>query len=278
MNFFRFITSKDFLKHLVIAIVSAIIIFSIVFIFLDIYTHHGDSLPVPDFKKMKLEEAKEKADDYNLKLIVTDSIYQVNWPKATVAKQNPQSGFHVKKGRKIFITMNATNPEKVKMPNVVGISHRHAKATLNNSGLKIGKLIHVPDIAVNNVLKQKVDGEEIKPGELIPKGTKVDLVLGKGLSNKRTSLPDLKSLKLKKAKTKIIESAMNLGVVKYDNSIEDQEDSTNAKVWQQYPPYKKNKKVRLGTYIDLWLTVDSTKLPQPDTAGIKTDNYELDSQ
>ncbi len=277
MNFFRFIISQEFLKHLVIAILGAIVIFSIVFIFLNIYTHHGDSFAVPDFKKMKLEEAREKADDYDLKIIVTDSIYQAKWPKASVVKQNPKAGFHVKKGRKIFITMNATNPEKVKMPNVVGISHRHAKATLNNSGLKVGKLIHVPDIAINNVLKQKVNGEEIKPGALIPKGTKVDLVLGKGLSHKRAPLPDLKSLKLKKAKTKIIESAMNLGVVKYDSSIKDQEDSTKAKVWQQYPPYKKSKKVRLGTYIDLWLTVDSTKLPQPDTAKIKIDNYASDS-
>src|SRR6056297_1079608 len=269
MNFFRFIISQEFLKHLVIAILGAIVIFSIVFIFLNIYTHHGDSFAVPDFKKMKLEEAREKADDYDLKIIVTDSIYQAKWPKASVVKQNPKAGFHVKKGRKIFITMNATNPEKVKMPNVVGISHRHAKAILNNSGLKVGKLIHVPDIAVNNVLKQRIDNEEIKPGDLVPKGTEVDLVVGKG-SNERAGIPDLVGYHWDEAEDKVIQNAMNVGAIRPDTTINSEEDSTEAFVWQQYPPYDKDKQIKLGTYIDLWITVDSSKLPGVDTTHADT--------
>jgi beta-lactam-binding protein with PASTA domain len=274
MNLFRFILSKDFLKHLVIAAVGIIVLVSSSFIILDIYTNHGDSLPTPNFKKLPLEEARQLAHDHDLHVEVTDSVFQDEWPKASVVKQNPEPGFHVKKGRTIFLTMNASNPEKVKMPNVVGVSHRHAKAILNNSGLKVGKLVHVPDIAVNNVLKQKRNGEEIDPGELIPKGSEIDLVLGKGLSSQMSELPDLTSLTLPKAKSKILESAMNVGVVNYDESVEDPEDSTSAKVWKQYPPYKKNRKIRLGRYIDIWLTVDSTKLPQPDTTQIK---YELNA-
>lgn len=277
MRLIQFLSSKDFLKHLTIAVVAAIVIVSVVFIALNIYTNHGESFPLPDFKKKTMEEVKELANENDLTLEVTDSVYQDNWPKATVVKQNPKAGFHVKKGRTVFLTLNATNPEKVKMPNVVGVSHRQAKAMLNSSGLKIGKLEHVPDIAVNNVLKQKINGGEIKPGTMIPKGTAIDLVLGQGLSNQRSQIPKLISLPLGKAKTKILQAAMNLGEIKYDNSVENKEDSAKAVVWQQYPPFEKNKNIRLGSYIDLWLTTDSTKLPQPDTTNLKVDIHAEDS-
>jgi len=275
MKLIHFLSSKDFLKHLIIAVIVAVVIVSTTFIALNIYTQHGDSFPVPDFKGKTIEEAEKIAENNQLELEVTDSVYEDDQPKSSIVKQNPKSGFHVKEGRKVFLTKNASNPEKVKMPNVVGVSHRQAKNTLNNSGLKIGKLQHVPDIAVNNVLKQKVNGEEIDPGKMIPKGTKVDLVLGKGLSNKRVQIPDLRNYKLEKAENKILQAAMNIGATKYDESVESGEDSSEARVWKQYPPYKKNRKARLGSYIDIWLTTDSTKLPQEDTTEIVRDTTNL---
>ncbi len=274
MKLLDFLKSKDFFKHLVIAIVLAIIIFSTTFMVLNIYTQHGESFPLPDFSKMNMEEVKQIARKREIEIEVTDSVYQEDWPKGTVVKQNPSAGFHVKQGRTIFLTMNAENPEMVKMPNVVGVSHRYAKATLNSSGLKIGKLIHVPDIAVNNVLKQKINGEEVKPGQLIPKGTKVDLVLGKGLSSKRAPIPEVVGDTLTRAKNTILQAAMNLGHVKYDTTVHNARDSSQAFVWQQYPPYKKKKRIRLGTYIDLWLTLDSSRLPVGDTTRVRSDSIQ----
>ncbi len=275
MKLIHFLTSKDFLKQLIIAAIVAIVIISTTFIALNIYTQHGDSFPLPDFKGKTIEEAEKIAENNNLEVEVTDSVYDDDQPKSTIVKQNPKAGFNVKEGRKVFITKNASNPEKVNMPNVVGVSHRQAKNTLNNSGLKVGKLQHVPDIAVNNVLKQKVNGEEIEPGKMIPKGTKVDLVLGKGLGNKRLQIPDLRNYELEKAKNTILKAAMNVGAIKYDESVENEEDSSEARVWKQYPPYKKNRKARPGSYIDLWLTTDSTKLPKEDTTEIVKDTTNL---
>ncbi|MFP4042249.1 MAG: PASTA domain-containing protein [Bacteroidales bacterium] len=277
MNLLRFLLSKDFLKHIVLAIVGITILISSAFIVLDVYTHHGDSIAVPNFAKLTFEDAQKVAKNHNLHVEVTDSIFQDDWPGGTVAKQNPEAGFHVKKDRTIFLIMNASEPEIIQMPNVVGVSHRQAKAILNNSGLKIGKLDHVPDIAVNNVLEQKYEGEEIEPGTKIPKNTEITLVLGKGASNKKARLPDLKGLKFKEAENKIHELAFNTGVVKYDTTVENQDDSSSAVVWRQYPPYKRNQQIRLGSYIDLWLTVDSTKIPNRDTTLIKNLLDESDS-
>lgn len=260
MTLFKFLASKTFLKHLGIAIAGFILLLILTFLTLRVYTHHGQKLEVPEFSGLTLEEAHKKANKSKLRIEVADSVFNSNRPKGTVLDQNPVPGFHVKKNRRIFLIMNASNPEKVKMPNIIGVSHRQAEAVLKNSGLEIGRLIHVPDIAVNNVLNQKFNGKEIEEGTLVPKGSKIDLVLGMGLSNQRTQVPDLEYYTLERAKHRILRSALNLGAIIYDESIKDATDSLEAKVWRQYPSFKENKSIRLGSTIDLWLSVDSAVL------------------
>lgn len=276
MTLLKFITSKTFLKHLLYAFGGLAILLILTFLILRVYTHHGKELSVPDFKGLTLEEVNLKAKRSKLRIEVIDSVFNNNRPKGTVIEQNPKFGSKVKKNRRIFLIVNAFNPEKVKMPNIVGVSHRQAEAVLKNAGLEIGRLIHIPDIAVNNVLKQKFEGEEIKEGTLIPKGSKVDLVLGMGLSNQKTQVPNLDHKTLENAKNRILRSALNTGAIIYDESIINGADTLNAKVWRQYPSYKENKTIRLGSTIDLWLTVDSTilypELLEVDTLISTTDS------
>lgn len=257
MTLFKFLATKAFFKHLGYAIGGVSVLLTLTFLILKVYTHHGQALPVPDFKGLTIEEVQLKAKKNKMRIEISDSVFNNTLPKGTVIEQNPNPGFKVKKNRRIFLVMNANNPEKVKMPNIVGVSHRQAEAVLKNAGLEIGRLIHVPDIAINNVLKQKYNGEEILEGEMVPKGSKIDLVLGMGLSNQKTQIPDLDHYTLERAKNRILRSALNIGAVIYDESIIDGTDSTEAKVWRQYPSFKDNKLIRLGSTVDLWLTVDS---------------------
>ncbi|MEE4198800.1 MAG: PASTA domain-containing protein [Bacteroidales bacterium] len=265
MTLLQFIKSKVFFKNLLYALLTGAGLIIITFLSLRIYTHHGQKIPVPDFRGLDKEELLEKAENSKLNIEIIDSVYNNDMPKGTVIEQNPEPGFNVKKHRRIFITLNAVNPEKVKMPNIVGVSHRQAKVVLKNVGLEIGKLIHVPDIAVNNVLKQQFQGEEIKPGTMIPKGSRVDLVLGKGLSNQQTTLPDLYEYTLIDAKDRLLRAALNVGAIIYDTSVVEAVDTAQARVWRQYPVYKENRKIRLGSTVDLWLSVDSLKFAEPDT-------------
>mgnify|MGYP006310787147 CR=1 FL=1 len=137
-----------------------------------------------------------------------------------------------------------------------------------------GKLIHVPDIAVKNVLKQKIDNGEVKPGKMVPKGAEVDLVVGKG-SNERAGIPNLIGYHWDEAEDIIIQNAMNVGAIRPDTTINSEEDSTEAFIWQQYPPYDNDKQIKLGTYIDLWISVDSSKLPGVDTTHADTSQIKL---
>ena len=170
MTLFKFLKSKSFFKHLAYSIGGITVLLVLIFLILKLYTHHGQALNVPDFTGLTMEEVYIKARKSKMRIEVSDSVFNNNLPKGTVLEQNPIAGFKVKKKRRIFLIVNAFNPEKVKMPNIVGVSHRQAEAVLKNAGLEIGRLIHIPDIAVNNVLKQKFNSEEIAEGEMIPKG------------------------------------------------------------------------------------------------------------
>jgi beta-lactam-binding protein with PASTA domain len=266
MNFLRFLFSRVFLKHLAIAAGVTLILLTAILLFLRIYTRHGQALSVPDLTGLSIEEADSVLAERKLRMHIVDSVFDMNATRGSVIDQNPRPEFKVKEDRTIFLTINAFNPEIIPMPNVSGVSLRQASAILQTAGLKIGKLTYVPDIAVNNVLQQKYRGNVIEEGDSIPRGSKVDLVLGRGLSNEKTAAPDLVGLFLDEARQRITERYLNLGAIIYDRSIENADDSALAFVWKQRPVYSEEEEIliNLGSSVDIWLTVDSTKLPLPE--------------
>ncbi len=264
-SFLRFIISKVFLKNLGIAAILTIVIIVLVFSGLHLFTQHGRTRAVPSFYGLDPDAAAEMADDNKLRIEIIDSVYNVDAEKGTVVEQNPLPGKMVKKSRRIFLIINARNREMVIMPDIVGVTHRQAKATLEMTGLEIGRLGYAPDIAVNNVLKQMYKGKEIEPGDTIIKGAHIDLVLGTGLSNRRTGVPDLTGMSFEQAKDRILRASLNMGAVLYDISVINGEDSAAAFVWKQNPEYSEDRKLRLGSPVYIWLSVDSLRLPQPDT-------------
>lgn len=265
MNFLRFLFSKVFLKNLLIIAVISIFLVSGTFIWLHFFTKHNQSITVPDLSGLTVEEVNIITESKQLRFEVSDSIFYKELPKGTVAKQNPLPGSKVKEFRRIYLTMNAVNPEKVTMPAVSGVSLRQARAILETNGLVLGKISYKPDIAVNVVLSQYFNDTLVEPGDIIAKGSEINLVLGKGLSNETTQVPDLIGMGLFFAKTILADRYLNVGASIYDNSILNDEDSTRSFIWKQIPYFEEGNTLQLGSDVDVWLTIDSTKLPVPDS-------------
>ncbi len=272
MDFLKFLISKYFLKNLLIAASISVVLITVVFLGLHIFTRHNQSITVPDFSGLNKEEIEIIAHSKKLRFEITDSIFYKELPKGTVVKQNPKPGDKVKENRRIYLIMNAVNPEKVTMPTLTGVSLRQARATLEAHGFILGKISYKPDIAVNVVLKQIFNDSLILPGTLISKGSEIDLVLGKGLSNERTLVPNLIGFSHAIAKNYLADRYLNIGGVIYDSSIENEEDSINSIIWRQLPKYDENTRLQLGSQVDIFLTVDSTKLPMPDSLLSNDDN------
>jgi hypothetical protein len=259
-NFIKFIFGKDFRSQLVLACAIFFGIILSVNLCLKIITRHNSSYPVPDFKGLTLLQAVELAEDEGLRIQVMDSIYSSKQKRGTVVEQEPKPGFKVKKNRRIFLLMNALKPEKVTMPNIEGVSLRQAMAILESRGLVVGRLRYIPDIATNNVLKQRHNGRDINAGEEIVKGSQIDLVLGKAGGYEPTMVPDVKGLRLAEAKRKIVQAYLNIGSVDYDKSVKSSDDSVNAVVYKQKPDPQKYLNASMGALIDIWLTVDDNKI------------------
>lgn len=266
MEFLRFLLTKKFLRHLGLAAAITLILLFGTLVWLKIYTHHGRTIVVPDLTGLTLEEVDDVTASRRLRFEVVDSVFSTEMPRGTVIKQNPVAVSRVKKNRKIFLTMNAVNPEMVKVPQLTGLSFRQAKLALQNAGLIPGTITYKPDFAKNNVLQQMHNDTVINEGTIITKGAVIDLVLGMGLSSKTTRVPDLVGLGVEEAKGIISDYFLNLGATTYDESFEDTEDSTGAFIWRQYPDYDELKRLNMGMEVDIWITLDSTLLPLPDSS------------
>jgi len=264
-DFIDFLKNRTFHKHFISAFVGLIVFIFLIFLSLRVYTRHGQALSVPDFSGLSLEEASKITDLKKLRFVIIDSIFIQGQEPGTVVAQNPSPNTKVKENRTIFFTINAFNPEKVKMPNILGLSYRLAETTLINNGLKVGARRYVPDIGRDYVLRQIFKNREIKPGTLILKGSAVDLVLGLGEGSSEITVPDVKRLTLNNAIEALSEMYINLGAIIYDNSVETREDSLKAIIYKQNPTYGAT--IRSGNEIDVWLTTDKSKagISEPDS-------------
>lgn len=184
MSFINFLKSKTFFKHLLIMIVIIFILSWIATMMLDIYSDHGESIETPDFKGLSIKEAEIRATQSNLIVQVIDSFYKSSKFIGLIIEQTPKPKFKLKKERTIFLTINSTKPDKIKMPDLLGSTYRQAIAIIESYGCNVGNITYVKD-ETNTVLAQKYKRKTIQPGELIDKGSRIDLVVGKGRNNKK---------------------------------------------------------------------------------------------
>lgn len=254
-----------FVRHILLAIgiIAALII--ITFGSLNLITRHNKELKVPDFTNMSLEDAHNLAEKHNVRLEVTDSVFVKRLGRGYVYAQNPvayseDNNSKVKKGRRILITINAINPQMVEMPSLVGFSLRQAYTELTSRGLTLGSLIYVEDIATNNVLEQRYQGKTIAPNTLIESESEIDLLLGLNPEDSQTYIPHLTGYTYQVAKDYIIDNSLNLGLVRFDETVTSYSDSLDAVVYSQSPAFSEEVPFVCGTKVSIYLTKDQSKL------------------
>lgn len=253
--------SRSFWKNVLYAL--GILLFFLIFTVscLKIYTHHGRSSAVPDLTDMSLEDAIHLIEEKKFRHEIFDSQYIAEKLPGVILDQHPLPTTLVKKNRKIFLTINASSPGEIEMPNLVGITLREARIKMEAYGLKLGTLYYRYDISENVVLEQQHKGDKIAPNDSIVKGTSIDLVLGKGLANVRRMVPDLVGMTVEQAEIAATNATFHIGAVIEDNSLAEATDTLMPFIFKQKPESHPDIKRPLGSTISLYVTVDSTKLP-----------------
>jgi len=225
------------------------------------YTNHGQTITVPDLSGKKLKEVERTLASRKLVYAVIDSTYSDKVMPLTVIDQNPKPGSKVKEERTIYLSINALNPPKVKMPDLRDASLKQAQLELESNGLKVGKLTYKPDLALNAVLEQKVKGKNIEPGTMIPKGSRIDLVVGDGYGQTEIDVPPLVGMTLEEARAVLELSGLNLGSVVTDNTVT-AGTQNGATVYKQVPdPQDPISTIKQGEPVDVFVSFDQSKLP-----------------
>ncbi len=253
-NFIQFLKSKQFRIHFAIAFGSIAILLFIIFKWLSIYTKHGDTISVPDLKGLELVEAIDVLEEEGFKYVV-DSIYTELAEANTVYEQEPEANALVKENRTIYITVVSGSAPSVKLPELIDVSLREAKAILESYGIKVGQLIYRPDLAQNAVLGIQYKGRDISKGYTLIKGEVVDLILGDGYGNLKVVIPNLIGLSYDEAMFVLQGSKLLVGSVIFDGNSN---DTARAVIYRQSPESSSDtsmNKISQGETIDLYLKV-----------------------
>lgn len=253
----EFLRSKSFFRQLLVIGLGWLILLGLISFMMGFYTKHGEKVLVPDFKGKTKKNLDAFVEGKQIHYQIIDSVYDLNAKKGTVADQVPKPGSFVKSDRTIYLTLNAVLPPKVKMPNLVDLTLRQATSKIETYGLKLGQLSYQPDLAQNAVLKQLLGKKEIKPGTLIDKGSRINLVVGSGLNQEEILLPSLIGFTRDEAINMLESNQLTVGAVVYDASVK---DSANAIVFKQLPIYKMDTYISTGQSVDIFLTNDASKL------------------
>ncbi|MCC6690251.1 MAG: PASTA domain-containing protein [Bacteroidia bacterium] len=263
-NFFDFIKSKTFVKHLAISFALLFVIMWAVLKWLDTYTHHGELIEVPDFTGVKITDLDNFIKDKKVRYTIIDSVYDPKAPKGAVVRQEPEKKINVKENRTIYLYVTTTLPPRVSMPKLKDKSLRQALSILESYGLRAGRMRYVPDQCVNCVLEQLIKKKKVAPGTLVPKGSVVELIVGKGLSDEKVMVPNLIGLTYAEALDKLAEFSLNEGALRFEANA----DSTRARIYRQIPAPTKDATVNMGSSVDMFFTTKKEQVQQSADSSV----------
>lgn len=179
-DFFGKLTSKYiWLNLLAMAIVLVLLVVGAKF-GIDIYTHHGEAILIPDIRHKSYADAKQILANEGLLIEVTDTGYVRTLPADCILEQSPQPGDKVKSGHVIYVIVNSGNTPTITLPDIIDNSSvREAIAKLTAMGFKVGP----PQYIVGErewVYGATVNGRHVSAGDRIPVGAVVVLQVGNG--------------------------------------------------------------------------------------------------
>lgn len=258
-----YLTSKMFM-HTIVRILLFLLLFWLVNSFiLKFYTNHGQKLSLPNYIGMGLEDVEKNANRRSFEIVVTDSIHIVGKPGGIVLSQEPKSGSKVKRGRKIYISVSKYNPDLISMEQIPELYGK-------KFAIKYKELFNQFEL-YSKITSMRFDPgpeghilEVYYKGKLIvsEKGRDNNLHLNKGdtlefvLSNSKdgeVQIPQLLCLTYDEAVFLLSANKLEVGAVMVEEGIE---DKTKAYVSQQTPAFEVDSKIKMGSIVDLKLTIE----------------------
>ena len=246
---------RSFWFHLLMVLLVFSFFYIAFFFTLGFLTHHGEKLQLPNLVGKPLNQAVDELHRLNFEYKV-DSAYDSKYKPLAVIKQIPEIGSFVKSGRTVLLTVNRISPPFVKMVALTDLPFGNAMVQLRNNKLNVGDTTYVPNDAEGIVTRQFYKGREIRAGEQIPEGSRIDLEIGNGVGKSEFKVPDLIGQEVDYARTLTDQyHLLTLYIVPMDAGVII--DTLSAIVIDQTPrPFDEHgnpNMIKMGEEIDLFL-------------------------
>lgn len=252
---FKFITNKPFWENLVVAISITLLFLFLVLKMLGSITKHGEYLTVPSVTGKKTDDAIKFLESKGFEVEIQDSVYVDTAQMGIVLKQLPDPNSTVKINRVILLTVNRVTLPLVDMPSLQGKTFSYALDILKRSHLSLGDTTFKPDFMRGSVLEQSFKGNPIASGTKLPWGSRVNLVIGSGLTDQKILVPDLLGMTLGDAKIVLEQNGIGLAAVIADPGVR---DTLAAFIYKQNPPSQSVENnaiyIQSGQLMDLWVS------------------------
>lgn len=170
----------------------------------------GD-VAVPGVVGLTQADAERRLVALGLKAAEGEQRYSADAPRSTVLSQSPAAGSTVAPGSTVTLDVSA-GQQRATIPALAGLTRDDAERELRRAQLQLGQVSEQPSDSARGL----VLGSAPEEGQVVPQGTRVDLVVSAGPS--QLTMPDVVGRDLETASTLIAQLGLVLGPTAYDSS------------------------------------------------------------
>jgi len=187
-DFFRKIFSLRLWVNLASMLIVVVLLCWGVKIGIDVYTHHGENIRIPDVRRKLFTDAEHILESAGLKVVVSDTGYVKTLPADCILEQSPEPGRAVKAGRIIYVVINSSSSPMLTIPDIIdNCSYREARAKLTAMGFKVGPTEYIPG-EKDWVYGLKSKGRILQNGQKISVNDMVVIQVGDGMRDMNDSI------------------------------------------------------------------------------------------
>lgn len=243
------------LKYLLIGVVAMFFLLVLLDkVLMPWYVKLGAVETVPNVVGLAYQEAEKRLEKLGFEVKKGEPRFDDRYPAGTVVMQLPYGGSQTKQGRRIYLTLSR-GTEMIPVPDLTGMPLREGRITLMRSGLDIGEITYEHN---DTIMKDLIYAQSIPAKQGARPGSIVNVMISRGPTTRFTMMPNLLSLDIEQARTRLENAGLVMGVVRYK---EDPTYLKNTVIEQGISPYAQ---VAQGAAVDV--TISGT--PEPDESGL----------
>ncbi len=167
---------------------------------------------LPDLKGKNIIYVLNSLTALNLNPKLHGSEYSKTYPRYHVISQDPEPGTIIKMGRDVILYISKGR-KKIKVPDLRYMTINDAEISMGKNEFQKGSVSRAYS---SDLSKDMIIAQYPPPYTLQDHGSKIDLLVSKGIKLPKYAMPDLYSIDLKKAKNLINERKLDISTMESD--------------------------------------------------------------